>query len=289
MSANLIKKVIYATTSSPFKARLFNNKNVLITGGGTGLGKQMAKTYLALGANVTIASRKEEVLKNTCSELGGNRINYHILDLKQSESVASFVDNLENLPDIVINNSAGNFICPSENLSYNGWNSIIDIVLKGTTDLTLSLGKKMIKESHTASFINISTTYATTGSGYVVPSAIAKAGCDNLTKSLAAEWGKYGLRFNSIAPGPIYTEGAFSRLDPTGEFVKNVGNVLPLGRLGEQEELANLVCFISSDHMSWMTGQLINLDGGETVGNSGEFNFLNKFKPEDWLKLKSKM
>jgi len=285
----MIKKVIYATTSSPFKARLFNNKNVLITGGGTGLGKQMAKTYLALGANVTIASRKEEVLKNTCSELGGNRINYHILDLKQSESVASFVDNLENLPDIVINNSAGNFICPSENLSYNGWNSIIDIVLKGTTDLTLSLGKKMIKESHTASFINISTTYATTGSGYVVPSAIAKAGCDNLTKSLAAEWGKYGLRFNSIAPGPIYTEGAFSRLDPTGEFVKNVGNVLPLGRLGEQEELANLVCFISSDHMSWMTGQLINLDGGETVGNSGEFNFLNKFKPEDWLKLKSKM
>lgn len=289
MSANMIKKVINATTSSPFKGRLFNNKNVLITGGGTGLGKQMAKTYLALGANVTIASRKEEVLKNTCSELGGNRINYHILDLKQSESVASFVDNLENLPDIVINNSAGNFICPSENLSYNGWNSIIDIVLKGTTDLTLSLGKKMIKESHTASFINISTTYANTGSGYVVPSAIAKAGCDNLTKSLAAEWGKYGLRFNSIAPGPIYTEGAFSRLDPTGEFVKNVGNVLPLGRLGEQEELANLVCFISSDHMSWMTGQLINLDGGETVGNSGEFNFLNKFKPEDWLKLKSKM
>jgi len=285
----MIKKVINATTSSPFKGRLFNNKNVLITGGGTGLGKQMAKTYLALGANVTIASRKEEVLKNTCSELGGNRINYHILDLKQSESVASFVDNLENLPDIVINNSAGNFICPSENLSYNGWNSIIDIVLKGTTDLTLSLGKKMIKESHTASFINISTTYANTGSGYVVPSAIAKAGCDNLTKSLAAEWGKYGLRFNSIAPGPIYTEGAFSRLDPTGEFVKNVGNVLPLGRLGEQEELANLVCFISSDHMSWMTGQLINLDGGETVGNSGEFNFLNKFKPEDWLKLKSKM
>ena len=117
MSANMIKKVINATTTTPFKTRLFNNKNVLITGGGTGLGKQMAKTYLSLGANVTIASRKEEVLKNTCSELGGNNINYHILDLKQSESVASFVDNLESLPDIVINNSAGNFICPSENLS----------------------------------------------------------------------------------------------------------------------------------------------------------------------------
>lgn len=290
MSLNVVKKIITPTMTSPFKARLFNNKNVLITGGGTGLGKQMAKTYLNLGAYVTIASRKEEVLKKTCKELASNRINYKVLDLKKAENVALFVDNLESLPDIVINNSAGNFICPSEKLSYNGWNSILDIVLKGTTNLTLSLGKEMIKKSHTASFINISTTYGATGSGYVVPSAIAKAGCDNLTKSLAGEWGKYGLRFNSIAPGPIYTEGAFSRLDPSGEFVKNVGDILPLGRLGESQELANLVCFISSDHMNWMTGQVINLDGGETVGNSGEFNFLNRFKPEDWLKLnKSKM
>ena len=290
MNLSVIKKVISPTTTSPFKARLLSNKNVLITGGGTGVGKQMAKTYLNLGANVTIASRKEEVLKKTCEELGSNRINYSILDLKKADSVALFVDNLETLPDIVINNSAGNFICPSEKLSYNGWNSILDIVLKGTTNLTLSLGKEMIKQSHPASFINISTTYAATGSGYVVPSAIAKAGCDNLTRSLAAEWGKYGIRFNSIAPGPIYTEGAFSRLDPTGDFVKKVSDVLPLGRLGDPQELANFVCFISSDHMSWITGQVINLDGGETVGNSGEFNFLNSFKPEDWLKLnKSKM
>ena len=289
MSVNIIKKILNPTITSPFKNNLFLNKNVLITGGGTGLGKQIAKTYLNLGASVIIASRKEEVLKNTCLELGNERIDYHILDLKKTESIANLVSNLRCLPDIVINNSAGNFICPSEDLTYNGWNSILDIVLKGTTDLTLTLGKEMIKQSHPASFINISTTYAGTGSGFVVPSAISKAGCDNLTKSLAAEWGKYGLRFNSIAPGPIYTEGAFSRLDPSGEFVKNVTNVLPLGRLGEKEELANLVCFITSDHMSWITGQIINFDGGETVGNSGEFNFLNKLKKQDWLNLKSKM
>lgn len=289
MSVNFVKKILKPTITSPFKNNLFLNKNVLITGGGTGLGKQIAQTYLNLGATVTIASRKEEVLKNTCRELGNERIDYHILDLKKTESITRLVNNLRCLPDIVINNSAGNFICPSEHLTYNGWNSILDIVLKGTTDLTLTLGREMIKQSHPASFINISTTYAGTGSGFVVPSAISKAGCDNLTKSLAAEWGKYGLRFNSIAPGPIYTEGAFSRLDPSGEFVKNVTDVLPLGRLGEKEELANLVCFITSDHMSWITGQIISLDGGETVGNSGEFNFLNKLKPNDWINLKSKM
>ena len=289
MSVNFVKKILKPTITSPFKNNLFLNKNVLITGGGTGLGKQIAQTYLNLGATVTIASRKEEVLKNTCRELGNERIDYHILDLKKTESISRLVSNLRCLPDIVINNSAGNFICPSEDLTYNGWNSILDIVLKGTTDLTLTLGREMIKQSHPASFINISTTYAGTGSGFVVPSAISKAGCDNLTKSLAAEWGKYGLRFNSIAPGPIYTEGAFSRLDPSGEFVKNVTDILPLGRLGEKEELANLVCFITSDQMSWITGQIISLDGGETVGNSGEFNFLNKLKPNDWVNLKSKM
>tara|TARA_Y100000591_G_scaffold21075_2_gene15608 strand:+ start:6133 stop:7011 length:879 start_codon:yes stop_codon:yes gene_type:complete len=266
----------------PFNNNLFLGKNILITGGGTGLGKQMAKTYLDLGANVMIASRKTDVLKKTCDELGNKNIFYQQLDVKNHDSITQFVNNLEITPDVVINNAAGNFICPSKNLTYNGWNSIIDIVLKGTIDLTLQLGKKMIKEEKPGNFLNISTTYAQTGSGFVLPSAIAKAGCDNLTKSLASEWGKYGIRLNSIAPGPIYTEGAFTRLDPTGEFRKKAEDKLPSGRLGEPNELANLVCFVTSDYMNWMTGQIINLDGGEVVGNSGEFNFLRNISDTQW-------
>ena len=266
----------------PFNNNLFLGKNILITGGGTGLGKQMAKTYLDLGANVMIASRKTDVLKKTCNELGNKNIFYQQLDVKNHDSITQFVNNLEITPDVVINNAAGNFICPSKNLTYNGWNSIIDIVLKGTIDLTLQLGKKMIKEEKPGNFLNISTTYAQTGSGFVLPSAIAKAGCDNLTKSLASEWGKYGIRLNSIAPGPIYTEGAFTRLDPTGEFRKKAEDKLPSGRLGEPNELANLVCFVTSDNMNWMTGQIINLDGGEVVGNSGEFNFLRNISDTQW-------
>ena len=274
--------ILKAVTNNPFTLDLFKNKNILITGGGTGLGKQMAKTYLELGANVLIASRKSEVLENTCNELGNNNIDYKVLNVKEHESVKEFVNSLETLPDVVINNAAGNFICPSKDLTYNGWNSILDIVLKGTMDLTLQLGQRMINENKTGNFLNISTTYANTGSGYVLPSAVAKAGCDNMTKSLGAEWGKYGIRINSIAPGPIYTEGAFSRLDPSGQFRKKAEEKLPLGRFGETEELAHLVCFVTSEHMNWMTGQVINLDGGEVVNNSGEFNFLRGLSDTQW-------
>jgi len=242
----------------------------------------MAQSYLGLGAEVLIASRKEEVLKNTCLEIGSSKISYKTLDIRDHDSVSSFVSGLEYVPDIVINNAAGNFVCPSKDLSYNGWNSILDIVLKGTMDLTLQLGQRMINESHPGSFVNISTTYAQTGSGFVLPSAVAKAGCDNMTKSLAAEWGRYGIRLNSVAPGPIYTEGAFSRLDPSGEFTESGKKRLPIARLGETEELSNLVCFLTSEHMNWMTGQIINLDGGEVVGNSGEFNFLRKLTDAEW-------
>lgn len=285
------KKILKPFIDIPFKNNLFLNKNVVITGGGTGLGRKMAETYLNLGANVLIASRKEEVLKKTCEELSeiSENINYRLLDLKNKDSINNFVSDLDKIPDVIVNNSAGNFICPTEHLTYNGWNSILDIVLKGTMDLTFQFGKKMIENNKSGVFLNISTTYAQTGSGFVVPSAVAKAGCDNLTKSLAGEWGKYGIRINSVAPGPIYTDGAFSRLDPTGEFIKKVENILPLGRLGNPQELANLVCYLTSDYSNWLTGQIINLDGGEVVGNSGEFNFLNRLSEKEWENIKSKM
>ena len=271
----------------------YQGKNVIITGGGSGLGKQMALNYSKLGAHVTIVGRNEEKLLNTKQEIENdtkNEIFTKSMDVRDHEQLADYIDNLGyNLPDVIINNAAGNFISPTTNLSYNAWNTIIDIVLKGTMNFTLQFGKKLIEQEKHANFINISTTYAKTGSGFVVPSAVAKAGCDNLTKSLSAEWGKYGIRLNSIAPGPIYTEGAFSRLDPTGEFQSQVINTLPMRRLGEKQELANLVSFITSDYCNWMTGQIINLDGGEVIQNSGEFNILNRLTIEDWEEIYKKM
>ena len=271
----------------------YQGKNVIITGGGSGLGKQMALNYSKLGANVTIIGRNEEKLLNTKQEIENdtkNEIFTKSMDVRDHEQLADYIDNLgDNLPDVVINNAAGYYISPTTNLSYNAWNTIIDIVLKGTMNFTLQFGKKLIEQEKHANFINISTTYAKTGSGFVVPSAVAKAGCDNLTKSLSAEWGKYGIRLNSIAPGPIYTEGAFSRLDPTGEFQSQVINTLPMRRLGEKQELANLVSFITSDYCNWMTGQIINLDGGEVIQNSGEFNILNRLTIEDWEEIYKKM
>ena len=283
------KMVLRPVKESALKDIVFKDYNVLITGGGTGLGKMMATVYSKLGADVTIASRKENILKQSADEISnltGNNVGYKILNLREHDSITSMVNEFEKIPDIVVNNAAGNFICRSHDLSYNGWNSILDIVLKGSVDLTLQLGKRMIEEKKPGVFCNISTTYANTGSGFVLPSAIAKAGCDNMTKSLAAEWGKYGIRLLSVAPGPIYTDGAFSRLDPTGSFQKKVEKKLPMGRLGEKEELANFISFLTSDYCNWLTGQVINFDGGEVVGNSGEFNILHSLSDAEWSLIK---
>ena len=283
------KIVLDAVKKAPFLSQFYKNNNVLITGGGTGLGKKMAEVYSSLGANVIIASRKEEVLKRACDDIfkiSRNEVHYKVLNLKNHDSVTKLVNEIDTIPDIVVNNAAGNFICRSEDLSYNGWNSILDIVLKGTIDMTLQMGKKMIDNKQPGVFVNISTTYANTGSGFVLPSAIAKAGCDNMTKSLAAEWGKYGIRLLSVAPGPIYTEGAFTRLDPTGDFQKKIIKKLPMGRLGEQEELANFLVYLTSQNCNWLTGQIINFDGGEVVGNSGEFNILHSLSKAEWSLIK---
>ena len=287
ISFNFLKNkiVLKPLFESPFNKNMYNNYNVLITGGGTGLGKMMATVYSNLGASVTIASRKEDVLTVSAQEISektGNKVNYTVLNLRDHDSITNMVDNLNETPDIVVNNAAGNFICRSQDLSYNGWNSILDIVLKGSVDLTLQIGKRMIEEKKPGVFCNISTTYANTGSGYVLPSSIAKAGCDNMTKSLAAEWGKYGIRLVSVAPGPIFTEGAFNRLDPTGEFQNVVVKKLPMGRLGEKEELANFISYLTSNYCNWLTGQVINFDGGEVVGNSGEFNILQNLPDSKW-------
>lgn len=280
--------------NSPLKNNLYTNKNILITGGGTGLGKAMAIKYSELGGNVIISSRNIENLNKTKDEIESKTNNNiyvkqcDVTNREHVESLSNFCIDNNIIPNVVINNSAGNFLCPTEKLSLNAFDKIIDIVLKGSLNITKIVGNTMIKENNGGCFLNISTTYAKTGSGYVVPSSISKAAIDNLTKCLASEWAKYGLRFNSVAPGPIFTEGAFSRLDPLGNLQKSVINQIPTKRLGNPEELANFCTFITSDYCNWMTGNIINFDGGETVKNSGEFNSLDNFGEDFWISLQKK-
>ncbi len=282
--------------NSPFKNLLYSNKVILITGGGTGLGKAMALKYSELGGKVILSSRNEENLNKAKDEIQNKTNNSvyvkqcDITNIDDVNNLSSFLKNENLIPNIVINNSAGNFISPTENLSINAINKIINIVLHGTLNITHVIGKDIIETKRGGNFLNISTTYANTGSGYVVPSSISKAGINNLTKSLASEWSKYGLRFNAIAPGPIYTEGAFSRLDPLGNLQQQVINTIPTKRLGNPEELANLATYITSDYCSWMTGNIINFDGGEVVKNSGEFNSLDNVDASFWENIrKSKL
>ncbi|KAK5617950.1 2,4-dienoyl-CoA reductase, mitochondrial [Crenichthys baileyi] len=266
----------------------FNNRVAFITGGGTGLGRAMTTVLSQLGAQCVIASRKLDILQQTANEISrqtGNKVHAIQCDVRDPQAISHCVDQmvaLTGLPDVIINNAAGNFICPSERLSPNGWKSIIDIVLNGTAFTTLELGKRLIQNQKGASFLAITTIYAESGSGFVVPSASAKAGVDALYKSLAAEWGRYGHRFNIIQPGPIKTKGAFSRLDPTGTFEKAMIDRIPTGRLGKPAELANLAAYLSSDYASWISGAVIRFDGGEFVSMAGEFNELRRVTQDQW-------
>jgi len=269
----LFKMIGRALKSLMMPHGTYLGKHVLVTGGATGIGLTLAQTYAKLGADVTICSRNEKRLKEASS--GHEDINYKVVDVRDLNAVKNMAEEFAEkkaLPSIVINNAAGNFICPTEKLSKNAWNSVMDIVLKGTFGVTHEIGKQLISQNKPGVFLNISTTYAQTGSSFVVPSSVAKAGCDNLTRSLASEWSKYGMRFCSIALGPIYTEGAFTRLDPDNIFQKQAIKNLCIKRMGEKEEVAHLATYLTSDYASWITGAIINLDGGETVWKSGEFN-----------------
>merc|ERR1712168_793805 len=268
----------------------FKDKLILITGGGTGLGKAMATKFAHLNGTVIIASRKLPVLESAAAEInekiGSNKIVAKQLDVRNVENITNLYDSIQDefntVPDVIINNAAGNFISPTERLSHSAFNNILDIVLKGTSSMTLEAGKRMIKADKPGVFLSITVPYATSGSAYVVPSACAKAGVEALTKSLAAEWGQYGIRMNAIAPGPIYTEGAFSRLDPTGAFVQKSLDKIPTGRLGETEEIANLATYLCSDYSSWTSGDIVNFDGGNIRSLSGMFDDIRQVPKESW-------
>lgn len=268
------------------------NKTIIMTGGGTGLGKSMGKYFLELGANLVITSRKKEVIDKSAAELAketGGKVLAIPCDVRKYEEIENVIKGAEaefGSVQGVVNNAAGNFISPTERLSHRAFDIVVDIVLKGTYYTTLAAGKNWIAKKQPGTFLNIVTSYAWTGSGYVVPSACGKAGVLALTRSLAVEWAKYNIRSNAIAPGPFPTEGAWSRLLP-GDLVKKFDPAqrVPLKRVGEHQELANLAAYLMSDFSAYVNGEVITIDGGEWLRNGGQFSHLEMIPEAMWDQL----
>ncbi len=267
----------------------FAGKHIIVTGGGTGLGRAMTEYMLTLGAKVVITSRKMDVLEKTAKELmeaTGGEVLPLACDVRNYEEIEQVITQTVNQWGSVhglLNNAAGNFISPTERLSPRAFDIIVDIVLRGTYNFTLAIGKHWIAQKQAGTILNIVTTYAWTGSGFVVPSACAKAGVLALTRSLAVEWAKYNIRTNAIAPGPFPTEGAWSRLLP-GDLVDKFDPArrVPLKRVGDHQELANLAAYLLSDYSSYVNGEVVTINGGEWLQGAGEFNNLEAVPDELW-------
>ncbi|OEK01441.1 short-chain dehydrogenase [Roseivirga sp. 4D4] len=276
-------------TDGMLKDDALKGQTIIVTGGGTGLGRAMGKYFLELGANLVITSRKMEVLEKAAQELeaetGGKvlPVQCDVRDYDQVENVLTKTEEHFGQIHCLLNNAAGNFVSPTERLSNRAFDTIIDIVLKGTTNFTLALGKRWIAAEQAGTVLNIVTTYAWTGSGYVVPSACAKAGVLAMTRSLAVEWAKYKIRLNAIAPGPFPTEGAWSRLLP-GDLIDKFdpAKLVPVGRVGEHQELANLAAYLMSDFSAYVNGEVVTIDGGEWLMGAGEFSHLEKVPQAMW-------
>jgi NAD(P)-dependent dehydrogenase (short-subunit alcohol dehydrogenase family) len=273
-----------------FKPDLLKGKRILVTGGGTGLGKEIASKYVALGAEVWIAGRRGGVLDATAKELGGT-LRTHVVDIRDAQAVDAMVQRIwdEAGPlSGLVNNAAGNFISPTKDLSPNGFNAIANIVFHGTFYVTQAVGRRWIAGGHKGSVISILVTWVHTGSPYVVPSAMSKAGLHVMTKSLAVEWGRFGIRLNAIAPGPFPTEGAAKRLRP-GDGFEDSSKVNPMRRIGRMEELQNLATFLMADGCEWLTGETIAIDGGGylATGSGGYFTELDQLSDADWEKMRA--
>ena len=271
------------------KENSLENKVILVTGGGSWLGKSMVKYFLELGANVIITSRREELLKEVAKDFN-KKFKTEVFpiacDVRKIEEVEKVIEESYNKfgkIDCLVNNAAGNFISPTERLSTRAFDAVIDIVLKGTINFTLTLGKRWIKEKKEGNILNIVTTYSWTGSGYVVPSACAKSGVLSLTRSLAVEWAKYKIRSNAIAPGPFPTKGAWERLLP-GDLKEKFdpSKKVPVGRVGEHHELSNLAAYLLSDFSSYINGEVITIDGAEWLKGAGQFNHLEMITDQMW-------
>lgn len=272
-----------------FQGKELEDKVIVVTGGGSGLGKAMATYFMELGARVVITSRNLDKLKDTAAEMEaqtGGKVLPVACDVRNYDQVEAMLQQtLDTFGSVngLLNNAAGNFISPTERLSANAFDTIIDIVLKGSKNCTLAFGKYWIEKKMPATVLNIVTTYAFTGSAFVVPSATAKAGVLAMTRSLAVEWAKYNIRMNAIAPGPFPTKGAWDRLLPGDLKEKfDISKKVPLRRVGEHQELANLAAYLMSDFSAYINGEVITIDGGEWLQGAGEFNMLDQIPSQLW-------
>ena len=277
-----------------FKEDLLKGKRILVTGGGTGLGKEIAERYLQLGAEVWICGRRGPLLEQTAQALmeqHGGSMRTHAIDIRDAAAVDAMVQRIwdESGPlGGLVNNAAGNFISPTKDLTPNGFNAIANIVFHGTFYVTHAVGKRWIAGRHKGTVISILVTWVHTGAPYVVPSAMSKAGVHVMTKSLAVEWGRYGIRLNAIAPGPFPTEGASKRLRPEGSF-EDATQSIPMRRLGQMPELQNLATFLMADGCDYLSGETIGLDGGGYLANGASFTELDRLSDTDWERMRAQI
>ncbi|HEY4740465.1 MAG: SDR family oxidoreductase [Candidatus Acidiferrales bacterium] len=272
-----------------FERNLLKGRNILITGGGTGLGRSMALRFAELGANLFLVARREEPLAQTANDIRakGVKAGYATCDVRDFAAVENVISASEKeigVVDTLVNNAAGNFIARTEKLSPNAFNAVIGIVLQGSFHFTLALGRRWIAAKQPGNILSIVTTYAAadSGSGFVVPSACAKAGVLAMTRSLAVEWAPHRIRLNAIAPGPFPTEGAWSRLLPSKELEDRAKNYHPMKRFGRHDELANLASYLLSQQAEYVNGECVVIDGGLWLRGAGEFNDFLDLPEESW-------
>ena len=274
-----------------FKDDVLKGKKILVTGGGTWLGKEMSEHYIQHGAEVVICGRRESVLAETANEFKDKydaKVRYQALDIRSAQDVDDFINTIfqEGPLHGLVNNAAGNFISPTKDLSSRGFDAIANIVFHGTFYVTHAVGKKWLEHNIRGSIISILATWVWTGSPFVVPSAMSKSALHTMTKSLAVEWGPAGIRVNAIAPGPFPTEGMTARLSPKGDMQNDSDHTIPMGRMGEMSELQNLATFLMSDGCDYLTGQTIAIDGAQYLSGGGTFSQLAKLSEDDWAEIR---
>ena len=273
-----------------FQADLLAGKRVLVTGGGSGLGRSMGRRFLELGAELVVCGRREAVLAETAAAFDADfpgRTAWRACDIRDADAVEALVGEVWPL-DVLVNNAAGNFLARSETLSARAVDAVVRIVLNGTANATLACGRRWLAEGKPGTVVSIVASYAATGSPYVLPSAMAKAAVLAMTRSLAVEWGGRGVRLNAIAPGPFPTEGAWQRLVPNQDLEAAWRKKIPLGRFGEHAELANLAAYLIADGSAYVNGEVVTIDGGEWLKGAAQFALMEHLSEDDWAAMRGR-